>query len=214
MSSRPRNIIFDMDGTLADSITTLLEVANDLGVLNRRITRADYERSKNLSVKDIFKEFEVPIWRAPALVVKGRAALAHRINDVPFFAGMDVLVQELSKDHRLFVMSSNSLENIQKFLENHGINESFESIYGGVGIFGKSRILRKAMKEHGLAAVDTYYVGDEVRDIEAAKKAGVRSVAVTWGFNGEEILRKRKPDYIVHNTKELQEIFVGNNENT
>jgi phosphoglycolate phosphatase len=200
-------IIFDLDGTLADSIPLVIEIVNDLDILDRKLTRDDYEKAKNLSIKAIFKELGVPIWRAPGILVKGRAALTQRINEVPLFAGMDTVVRELTKEHRLFVMSSNSLVNVQRFLEIHHIKEPFEEVYGGVGIFSKPRMLRKIAKEHGVKTTDAYYVGDEVRDVEAAKKAGLKSVAVTWGFNGERILLEHEPDYLVQTPKELRAVF-------
>jgi phosphoglycolate phosphatase len=201
------SIIFDLDGTLADSIPILIEVVNDLKIVNRPLTRDDYERAKNLPVKAIFKELGVPLWHAPGILVKGRAALTQRITEVPVCAGMEVVVKQLAKDHRLFVMSSNSLTNVQQFLDLHDMRGQFEEIYGGIGIFGKPKMLRKITKEHRLDAGSTYYIGDEIRDVEAAKKAGLRSIAVTWGFNGEKILATHQPNYIVHSPKELQKIL-------
>jgi phosphoglycolate phosphatase-like HAD superfamily hydrolase len=200
-------IIFDLDGTLADSIPVLLELVNDLRIIDRTLTREDYERAKNLPIKAIFKDLGVPLWRAPGILVKGRAALTQRISEVPFCKGMDKAVQRLGKQHRLFVMSSNSLENVQQFLELHGMRDCFEAIYGGVGIFGKPKMLRKITEQHALDKASTYYVGDEIRDVDAAKKAGLKSIAVTWGFNGDTILRKHEPDFVVDTPTELEKIF-------
>ncbi|HTE21817.1 MAG TPA: HAD hydrolase-like protein [Candidatus Limnocylindria bacterium] len=204
---RASNIIFDLDGTLADSIPVLLELVNELKIVDRPLTRDDYDRAKNLSIQAILKELGIPFWRAPGLLIKGRAALTQRINEVPFFAGMDKVVRQLSKDHQLFVMSSNSLANVEKFLELHAMREPFKAVYGGVGIFGKAKVLRQIAKEHSLDKATTYYVGDEIRDVEAAKKAGLKSIAVTWGFNGDEILKAHQPDYLVYSPAELQQIF-------
>jgi len=201
------NIIFDLDGTLADSIPILLELVNELQIVDRTLTREDYDHAKNLSIQAILKELGIPFWRVPGLLIKGRAALTQHINKVPFFEGMDEVIQQLAAGHRLFVMSSNSLANVQKFLDLHDIRAPFEEIYGGVGVFGKTKMLRKIAKQHALDMATTYYVGDEIRDVEAAKKAGVQSVAVTWGFNGEKILKTHQPAYLVHTPKELQEIF-------
>lgn len=205
--SRETTIIFDLDGTLADSIPVVIEIINELGVISKKLTRDDYEKAKDLTVKEIFKELGVPIWRAPGLLVRGRAALTQRIDEVPFFAGMDKVIHDLSRKHHLFVMSSNSLVNVQRFLEVHKIENSFQEIHGGVGIFSKAKMLRRIVKERGLNPSTTYYVGDEVRDVEAAKKAGLKSVAVTWGFNGEKILKAHEPHFLVHTPEELRKIF-------
>ena len=50
--------------------------------------------------------------------------------------------------------------------------------------------------ENNLDSANTYYVGDETRDIEAAKTAGVKSIAVTYGMNTKDVLQKSEPDII------------------
>lgn len=201
------NIIFDLDGTLADSIDVVIDVLNDLKVIDRTITRDDYELAKNMTIKDIAKELGISLWRAPRVLVKGRAELTKRIDEIPFFAGMDQTIDELSKENRLFVMSSNSLVNVEKFLKIHGIDGYFEKKYGGIGIFSKAKMLKKIIKDYNLDSETSYYIGDEIRDVDAAKKAGIKSVSVTWGFNGEEILSSRNPDHIVRTPQELASIF-------
>jgi len=59
------------------------------------------------------------------------------------------------------------------------------------------------LKERNFDPQSVFYVGDETRDVEAARKAGVKTIAVTWGFNGEDILKKQKPDYLARRPEEL-----------
>lgn len=200
-------IIFDLDGTLADSIPLLIEIVNEQQILGRKLTRADYEQAKNMTIKEAIKKFNIPLWRVPAILVKGRAELTKRINEVPLFEGMDTVLRQLAGNYHLFVMSSNSLVNINKFLEHHNINGLFEKVYGGVSVFGKAKMLKKIITEQGLDPHACYCVGDEVRDIDAANKAGLSSVAVTWGLNGEKSLRARNPDHLVHTPGELKLVF-------
>lgn len=63
--------------------------------------------------------------------------------------------------------------------------------------------LKKIIKELKINPGEVAYIGDEARDIEAAKKAGILAVAVTWGFEGEIPLRNEDPDYLLHKPKEL-----------
>lgn len=202
------SIIFDLDGTLADSMDVAIDIINDMHIVDRPVTRDDYERTKNLTIPAIFKEFGVPLWRAPQLVVRARSEITKRIHEIPLFDGMNDAINSLAIHHSLYVMSSNSLGNVRKFLEQHNIRRSFDQIYGGAGVFGKTKALNRVVRQHKLDKQCTYYIGDEVRDIVAAKKAGLKSVAVTWGFNGEEILTAQKPDYIVRTPDELMAIFA------
>lgn len=204
------SIIFDLDGTLADSLGVGLDILNEMHLVEHVITREDYERTKNLTIPAIFKEFGVPLWRAPQMAIHARAEITKRIHEIPFFDGMDDAISALAqKNYRLFVMSSNSLANVQKFLEIHNVRKPFEQIYGGAGIFGKAKALNKVVRRHGLDKSKTYYVGDEVRDVVAAKRAGLRPISVTWGFNGEKILAAQNPEHIVHTPAELKKLLVG-----
>lgn len=204
------NLIFDLDGTLANTWSAAFEVVNDLKLLNNKLTPKDYERLKNMPVKKVLKELNIPIWRAPRLLIKGRVALASHLTEIPAFKGIPEVIGRLGvSDNQLFVMSSNSHSNIARLLGVYGIEKSFLHTYGGVGIFSKASVLKKIIKDYKLDKSKTYYIGDEARDIEAAKRAGIRSVAVTWGFNGEKILRENKPDHVVHTPSELSKLFSG-----
>jgi phosphoglycolate phosphatase-like HAD superfamily hydrolase len=52
-------------------------------------------------------------------------------------------------------------------------------------------------------------VCDEVRDIEAAKKSGIKSIAVAWGYNTKDALIKENPDFLVNSPDELINIIVS-----
>ena len=59
------------------------------------------------------------------------------------------------------------------------------------------------MKDYGLKRRETVYVGDETRDVQAARFALIKVVSVTWGFNTKEILRKQRPYYLIDEPKQL-----------
>ena len=79
----------------------------------------------------------------------------------------------------------------------------FNFIHAESSFFGKKRILRKIIKSYKLDKSKTFYIGDETRDIEAAKECGVYSVAVTWGCNSEKILSQHQPHYIVRKPEDI-----------
>lgn len=63
--------------------------------------------------------------------------------------------------------------------------------------------MKKIKKDWNKKVGKFYYVADEVRDIDAAKSSGINSIAVSWGFNSEDVLKKEKPDYLISNPQEL-----------
>jgi phosphoglycolate phosphatase len=82
-------------------------------------------------------------------------------------------------------------------------------VYGGVGLFGKTGALRRAILTDKLRTTDCYYVGDEVRDIEAARRARVKIISVAWGYNAPEALQKRKPYALIKQPKDLAPLLLA-----
>lgn len=108
------------------------------------------------------------------------------MTEVPAFPGVPEMIRSLHADgHTLYILSSNAKSNIQIFLDNHGLTEYFADIvtvyYGSV--FYKIYGLHKLFHRHGLRRQDCYYVGNEILDMRAAARAGVRPIAVTWSGN-------------------------------
>ena len=63
------------------------------------------------------------------------------------------------------------------------------------------------LSKYELEPQDAIYIGDEVRDIKSAKKAGIPIAAVTFGFNSKEALEKESPDYLCDTPAELVKIL-------
>lgn len=201
------NIIFDFDGTLANSLPVAIEIYYELVPSAPKITEQDIKRLRKLPAREIIRQLHVPLHRVPRLIIKGRTALTERMDEIKLFDGIKDLVGTRSPGSRFFIISSNSEANVRRTLRANNIEDVFESVDGGVGLFSKASALRKFMKQHGLSKADTYYVGDEVRDIEAAKKVGLKIVSVTWGYNDARLLATYQPDFMVNNTEELKKIF-------
>jgi phosphoglycolate phosphatase-like HAD superfamily hydrolase len=200
-------IIFDFDGTLADSMPVIVSIAEEM--LGVDITDKDIQRYRNMTAKQILKEARVPLYRLPALLVKGKAIMAGRVDDVRLFDGLEAVVKKLAEDHVMYVVSSNGIGIITAFLKRHKINKYFTRVYGNVGLFSKAQAIRKVTKREGFNVGDAIYIGDEVRDIEAARKIGMPIISVTWGYNGEQIIKKYMPDHLV--TKPAQIVGVIKN---
>ena len=103
-------------------------------------------------------------------------------------------------------MEDDPKKDIKVFLKNNGLN-FFGFIYTESNLFGKGRALNNLLIKHRLDPEETIYIGDEVRDIEAAKKAGIKIISVSWGFNSAKLLQKAKPDFLINKPKELLQLF-------
>ncbi len=63
----------------------------------------------------------------------------------------------------------------------------------GASLFGKAAKFKDVLKRTGIAAADAICIGDEVRDGEAARQAGIDFGAVSWGYASTEALRQTSP---------------------
>lgn len=192
------NYIFDFDGTIADSMPAMIAVYNKIVRNNENpLTPAEIQKLRGMSSRKALKNLGVRWWQYPKLLVVGMGdfhALMPKIKphkDLP-----NILEKISSRGDRMFIVTSNTEYNVELFLKTHKL-EYFEKIYGSVGLFRKSQILRRVVKENGLIKKHTAYVGDETRDIKAAKSARIKAIAVTWGLNNTDILRKSKPTFMV-----------------
>ena len=191
-------VVFDFDGTLADSIGKAVGIFNRLAPELGHRPVEDLAEARAMTTRQFLRRHGIPFWRLPRLVRRYRALAAESAEDTRMFPGLtDALADLRATGVRLGVLSSNSEENIRRGLRANGVEELFAFVVGYPKLFGKARALKQILRAEGVARSEVLYVGDEVRDVEAARKAGVTSAAVTWGFHAESLLRENGPDHVV-----------------
>lgn len=203
-------IIFDFDGTLADTFDALVVVTNRLALEfgYPPTTPEELPKIRNLSSREIIKQSGVPIFRIPFFLKKIREYLHKDILNLNPIPGIkEALLQLKHEGYCLGILTSNSEENVNLFLKKHGIEDLFSFIYSETSLFSKDKSIRKLMKKNHLTSEEVIYVGDETRDIEASKKINIKVIAVSWGFNSREILTKHNPDSLIHQPSELIEVL-------
>jgi len=200
-------IIFDFDGTIADSLPVVTELFY-AWVKIEPYPPEQVEKMRNMTLKDVIHEVGIPLWKLPRMMVTARSQFGKRLSEVPVFKDMPELLKQLHADgHKLYVMSSNGPQNIRKFLKRHKIIQYFSGIHGNTGLFGKATAIRSIIRKYKINPAECYSVGDETRDVDAAKKAHIKCIAVTWGYNGEKILKAHKPDFMIHKPAELLKLL-------
>lgn len=204
-----RLLIIDFDGTLADTMPFMLSVSDTLADRHRlpRLDKENIHLLKGLNAAKFMKMHRIPIWKVPILASELQQMMFDNIDQIRLFEGMDRLLQELTeKGVRIAVVSSNALKNVRRVLgeELASLIDTFEC---GVSMFGKAEKLARVLRESGLEAWQALSVGDEIRDIEAARAAGIPCAAVTWGFSNREILEQYQPNHIFDDTGEISTVF-------
>ena len=203
-------IIFDFDGTVADTLDALVSITNRLAVEfgYKPITQDELALFKNLNSRQIIKHSGISIFQLPFLVRKVKAELNKEIKTLSLIPGIkEVLIELKNQGNSLGIITSNSKENVVAFLTANNLQYLFDFIYSGTKLFGKSKVINKFLKQENIKPEAVIYVGDEIRDIEAARKSEIKVIAVSWGFNSEQVLAEQNPDYLIHDPAELIDVI-------
>lgn len=200
-------LIFDFDGTLADSfdyIVTFLAKEAGLPPLSPERKQA----YRGLSMPEIGRRLGHSWLKLLWLFLKGRRRMRPAIEQIKPYDGLPEIVRELhAEGHELFILSSNRARNIRIFLRQHGLHTYFTQIYGDVGLFDKAPALRRLLRQQRLELRDAVYIGDELRDVQAAQSIDMRVVAVLWGFARPESLVRLKPTAVAKDSRQLLKIL-------
>jgi phosphoglycolate phosphatase len=204
-----RAIIFDFDGTIADTLgeTRMIfnEMAVDYGV--RQVEAHEVAELRHLSLKEILSTLEIPKRYVPSIIARGTGMMRKNIDRLQLIEGIKNSLIELREHTENFgILTSNATENVDVFLRNHGIRDLFDFVSSTSKLTGKARHLRAIRKTFSLDHSEMLYIGDELRDVKAAQKAKIPHAAVSWGFNSRESLAKSKPTYLFDLPEEFSQL--------
>lgn len=193
-------IVFDFDGTIADTYHALVNLANQLAdeFDYKPIDRDELLKLKDLSSWEIIKQAEIPLFKIPFLFKRVQSELGKEIHKIKLISGIETVLCKLKyRGYRLGIITSNSEKNVKIVLNNYHLGSLFDFICAETTIFGKHRVINEVIKKKKINRTDIIYVGDETRDIRSAQKSKISVVAVAWGFNSKQVLAKQKPEFLV-----------------
>jgi len=205
-----KRAIFDFDGTIADSKELGIRILNDLAPKYgyQKLPETGRHEYYHMSLKRRMDALGIGYRKLMPLSRDFIGEFARHAGAVEPIPGMvDIIRQIHARGIGITIISSNSKENIRIFLENHGLL-FVDRIMGVRKLFGKEKYIRRELKELGLSPGEAIYIGDEARDVDACKKAEVRVIAVTWGFDSPRILKEAAPDFIATRPEELIELMA------
>lgn len=210
MNTRKPTILFDFDGTLAETMMLIHGIFNRLSTVYgyRHLPEEDIEKTRHLSIHEFIDYVGIPFWKVPIIAIHARRLMHGAIHRVQPPKGLvDVLTQiHEGGAYHMDILTSNRRKNVLRFLAEHTMGW-FDEVHTTRSILCKKRRVEKYIREKRVDPDTLYYVGDTSIDVESARHAGVRSVAVTWGLNTAEILARAKPDHLVEHPEGLLEIF-------
>lgn len=204
-----RAIIFDFDGTLADTLEQTRciynQLAPDYGL--RHVESHELDSLRDFSLSDLLKHLDISKFRVPSLLSRGTALLRERIAETPIIPGIAAIIPALRARTEPFgILTSNATENVNLFLDTHDLRKYFTFVSSTSKLTGKAKHLKAIRKTFSLHASEMLYVGDEIRDVKASHKAGIAVAAVTWGFNSRSSLKSSDPTHLIDDPKQLLEV--------
>lgn len=201
-------LIFDFDGTIADTMNISLNIINSLAKKYHFDQIKDPKILRNKSMKEAIKYFKISLWKLIFLARKFKKIMHLHIYKIKIHKGMKKTLNELNqRGYKLGLLTSNNEKNTKPILEKANIINLFEFKIYNARIFKKQKNLKKIIKKKSLKKENIIYFGDEVRDIISAKDLGIKIAAVTWGANSKERLKKEQPDYLFTNTEQILKEF-------
>jgi phosphoglycolate phosphatase len=200
-------IIFDFDGTLADSLVLGLQGVNQLAdrFAYQAFQDTDYLRAKG--VHQIIKEDLGLKWYQFPLYLRAlKRILIPEISKLELHEEIPESLEQLVNQARLFILTSNIEPAVRHVLQRYQL-DCFEGVYTDASLFKKHSKLKRLLRKHKLLAHEAVYVGDEVRDVVACRKIGMPIISVSWGFNNAEKLSEAGPNFIAHSPQQLVDIL-------
>lgn len=199
-------LIFDFDGTIADSLHSMIDAYNKAAKTYgcELITGDNLDYLRAMHARDVMSHLKINYLKLPFVIFSTLAYFKLNLHEVRVFEHIPPMLEQLAEHgYKLYIVSTNSPDNITLFLERHNIGCFQDILSCGGYIFGKSDIIKQLLKKEGIDPKDSLYIGDEVRDIDAAHQAGIAIAAVGWGYNSPEKLKKYNPDFFIDHSDDL-----------
>lgn len=210
MTARKTTILFDFDGTLAETMMLIHNVFNRLSDVYgyRHLPEEKIEEYRHLTIHEFIDAVGIPYWKVPVIAIHARMLMHRDIHEVHPPKGLvDVLTRiHNSGQYQMDILTSNRRKNVHKFLAEHEI-DWFDEVHATRSVLSKKRRVEKYIRQKGIDPQSLFYIGDTSIDVDSARLAGAQSVAVSWGLNTSQVLANASPDHLVEDPEQLLNIF-------
>lgn len=191
-----RLVIFDFDGTLSDSGSWFLSVMDHLSDRYgfRRVLPEEVEPLRKMTSRDVISHLRIPRWKLPFIARYVRKLFGRNTDKVHLFAGVTEMLAAIeAMGIPLALVTSNSEANARAVLGPENAAR-FSWWACGASLFGKAPKFRSVLRQSGIPPGQIISLGDETRDIDAAREVGIRAAAVLWGYAEPEAFAHLNPD--------------------
>jgi pyrophosphatase PpaX len=201
-------VLFDLDGTLIDSISNIIACWQHTmrQCLDQEVTREDILPNVGRTLMDAFEEIAPGRSDELLAVYRAHQQIIHDETVLPV-PGTEDTIQAIKRAGLLLgVVTSKGIPAAVRGLDLFDLQPHLDLL-----VTHEDTSLHKpnpdplifACERLGIAPAEAIYVGDALWDIQAGKAAGVRTAAVTWGAGSVEELSAAGPDFIFHSMKDV-----------
>lgn len=205
-----RILIFDFDGVLADSLRPMLnyagQVCQELGYPCTP-TQKDLEILDRMEFSEFGRQLGIPEEKIEAFVSRNFELFSLREDPLRITPGMDTVIRELSQLSILVVITGNSRKVVRNFFDAYELEEEFQIILSAEDDGNRVEKIIKVKSLNVGSNREFYMIGDAVSDIRAAREAGIKSIAVSWGHQSMAKLTTENPDFLVERPQDLLTLF-------
>lgn len=208
--SRPwRAVVFDFDGTLADSYSRVVDLIPRLAREFRFKAPAPDEirELREMSSPQILSRLGISWWKVPILLWRARAMMRSDASPIPLFPGVPRLLRSLdAAGVEWGILTSNHHAVVRRSLELGGAPEP-GWLESSSGLSNKAQRLKQMARALDCAPHEMVMVADETRDVEAARDAGIAMIGVDWGYSTPESLVRHGVQRLAKSRDELSRML-------
>ncbi|PIE25333.1 MAG: hypothetical protein CSA62_01295 [Planctomycetota bacterium] len=211
-------VIFDFDGTIADSTAAICQLFNESLVATgfEAVPETEIRQRIGLSLAKIGKELTGlgPEHEGHRALVENyrERCIAGGLAHVRYFDGMQPLLTRFRQaGATLGIATGKGLRGLLENLDANYGRDDFAALACSDQVErGKPApdLVDRVLKETGFAAHEAVLVGDTTHDVLMGQAAGVETIAVSYGAHDAATLAKSKPDKLLHSVRELGEALL------
>lgn len=209
-----RSIVFDLDGTLMKSDSTIYKStvqALKAYNINTDLPETEFVNKIGYHFKDIFDHLNITVPDLDKFIETYRTFYFDYIEDTVIYPNIVEMLAQL-KQENVFVslLTTKMQEQADRIIDYFGLGQYFTIVFGrrkGIPIKPAPDQLLSICRETGVPPEETLMVGDSELDIQCGKNAGTMTCGVSYGYRTKEFLMTEKPDFLISDIRELLHIL-------